>query len=124
LKSHADVVLFDSPPSQIVSDALILGSRVDGVLLVNQIGATRSKDASIAVEDLRRVQVNLLGVVLNREKLKTRTYYYYGYSSHPERTPKPRGVSFKKNPLFHFWGNGNKPEKTSEPPLTEYKNID
>lgn len=82
LKKEADVILFDSPPCLLVADSPILGTRVDGVILVNHAGKTRRKDAQRAVEELRRVRVNLLGVVVNRQSGSLKDYYqsqYYSY---------------------------------------------
>ena len=81
LKEKADLVLFDSPPTLVVADAAILGSRMDGAILVNDFGNTRTAESRRAADELRRVRVNLLGVVLNRMPLGGRgSYYYYNYS--------------------------------------------
>jgi non-specific protein-tyrosine kinase len=81
LKEKADLVLFDSPPTLVVADAAILGSRMDGAILVNDSGNTRTAESRRAADELRRVRVNLLGVVLNRMPLGGRgSYYYYNYS--------------------------------------------
>ena len=79
LAKDADLVLFDSPPTLVVTDAAILGVRVDGVVLVNDGGSTRSNDARRAVEELKRVRANLLGVVLNRMSGRGSGYYYAYY---------------------------------------------
>jgi capsular exopolysaccharide synthesis family protein len=65
LKTHADVVLFDAPPVIAVTDAAVLGSKVDGVLLVVSAGKTRREHALRAKEMLERVKVRLMGAVLN-----------------------------------------------------------
>ena len=80
LKEVADVVLLDSPPSLPVTDAAVLASKTDGMLIVADAGATRRDTARRAKEDLMRVGANILGVVLN--KLSARgggSYYYYYY---------------------------------------------
>ncbi|MFB0534689.1 MAG: polysaccharide biosynthesis tyrosine autokinase, partial [Anaerolineae bacterium] len=41
LKGKADVVLFDSPPALVVTDAAVLAGQVDGVFLVADAGSTR-----------------------------------------------------------------------------------
>jgi len=82
LKKEADIILFDSPPCLLVADSPILGTRVDGVILVNHGGKTRRKDAQRAVEELKRVRVNLLGVVINQQSGSLKNYYqsqYYSY---------------------------------------------
>jgi non-specific protein-tyrosine kinase len=88
LKSQADVVLFDTPPMLMVTDAVLLAAKADGVLLLCEAGRTRRATAREAVERLRQVGANLLGVVLNRVSLRGRDYYGYGYydDQHTKRT--------------------------------------
>ena len=90
LEADADVVLYDSPPALVVSDAAILGTRVDGVLLVNDSGRTRSAEAKRAIEELRRVRANILGVVLNRLSASRSGYYhyYYYYDKNGDKSPR------------------------------------
>jgi capsular exopolysaccharide synthesis family protein len=65
LKARADVVLFDAPPAIAVTDAAVLGTKVDGVLLVIRAGKTRREHAQRAKELLERVKVRVVGAVLN-----------------------------------------------------------
>jgi len=65
LKARADVVLFDAPPAIAVTDAAVLGTKVDGVLLVIRAGKTRREHAQRAQELLERVKVRVVGAVLN-----------------------------------------------------------
>ncbi|MBN1815452.1 MAG: CpsD/CapB family tyrosine-protein kinase [Anaerolineae bacterium] len=65
LKARADVVLFDAPPVVSVTDAAVLGTKVDGVLLVVCAGRTRREHAQRAKELLERVHVRIVGAVLN-----------------------------------------------------------
>ena len=69
LKTRADVVLFDAPPVVAVTDAVVLGTKVDGVLLVVSAGHTRREHAQRARELLERVHVRILGAVLNNAPL-------------------------------------------------------
>jgi non-specific protein-tyrosine kinase len=77
LKNEADLVLFDSPPTLLVSDAAILSGRVDGTILVNDAGSTRTTEARRAADELRKVHANLVGAVLNRMSRRGGGYYYY-----------------------------------------------
>ena len=92
LKQKADMILFDSPPSLMVADAAILGSRVDCVFMVINRGKTRSNYAKRAVEDLKHTQVNLLGFVLNRMPARHGSYYYsqYYYNRDGDREKKQK----------------------------------
>lgn len=65
LKARADVILFDAPPVIAVTDATVLGTKVDGVLLVVCAGHTRREHAQRARELLERVHVRIVGAVLN-----------------------------------------------------------
>ncbi len=65
LKSRADVVLFDAPPVVSATDTAVLGTKVDGVLLVVAAGQTRRDHALRAKEILRRVHVRVVGAVLD-----------------------------------------------------------
>ncbi len=64
LRERADYVLFDTPPVLAVSDAAVLGHKLDGLLLVLRAGASRRDHAARARDELQRVNVNILGVVL------------------------------------------------------------
>ena len=77
LRNEADIVLVDAPPIIAVSDAAILASKVDGVLLVVQANKTRRDLARNAKATLDKANANLLGVVLNNVKMDANMYRYY-----------------------------------------------
>lgn len=79
LKSMADFILFDSPPAALVADAAILGTRLDGMLVIFDASHTRRNEARAVVEDLERVKVNILGTVLNRMSFNSRGYNSYNF---------------------------------------------
>jgi protein-tyrosine kinase len=65
LKTQADIVLFDAPPIIAVTDASVLGTRVDGVLLVVQAGQTRREQAKRAKQQLEKLHIRVIGAVLS-----------------------------------------------------------
>jgi capsular exopolysaccharide synthesis family protein len=77
LAQQVDVVLIDGPPVLPVADAAVLAQAVDGVLLVLYAGKTRRENARQAVESLRQVGANLVGVILNAVPTHKGNYYYY-----------------------------------------------
>ncbi len=80
LSERFDRVIFDSPPIAPVTDAILLSSHVDGVMLVVKAGTTRKDLLARSVEQLRGVKAPLLGVVLNGVDLRRGGGgYYYGY---------------------------------------------
>lgn len=77
---QVDLIILDTPPVLAVTDAAVLATRVDGVLLVVKPGQTKLAAAKQAVEQLRRVGANILGIVLNEVEIKRSRYYHYkGY---------------------------------------------
>jgi non-specific protein-tyrosine kinase len=78
--SDADIVLLDAPPVAAVTDATILATRVDGVLLVVDSGRTRRDTARRANEQLQRVGAHLLGAVLTNVKAERTQTDYLGKS--------------------------------------------
>jgi len=77
LKERADVVLLDSPPVVAVSDAAILATKVDGVLLVVSAGQTKRDSVQAAKAKLQKVNANLLGAVLMNVALDASLERYY-----------------------------------------------
>lgn len=115
LRQQFDVVIVDSPPALVVADASILASRCSGALLVVDSGRTRTEAARKVIETLKRSQVQVLGVVLNRLGGRGRGYYYnysyYAYygpskSKSKSKTPAPANGHSQSN------GNGQHADKT------------
>ena len=78
LRGKADYVLIDTPPIIAVTDAAVLASRVDGVLLVVNAGKTKRELAIKARDMLKQVNANVIGVVLNNAQVDKSAYAYYG----------------------------------------------
>lgn len=82
LKESYDLVIFDTPPLLAASDASVLGTFADGVLLVVRAGHTDRGAAQQALGQLRTVGARVLGAVLNDPDSKIPShggYYYYNY---------------------------------------------
>ncbi len=86
LLAEYDYVFIDSPPVLAVTDATILSTLVDGVVLIVNSGNTRTDLARKACEQLSKGNARLLGVVLNQVKSDSNDYkyYYYYYRSHDD----------------------------------------
>lgn len=78
-----DFIVYDTPPLSIAADASLMATHADGVLLVINVRATRRKAAVKAIDQLRRANVNLLGVILNRVSGEPSSSYYYADGQHP-----------------------------------------
>jgi Mrp family chromosome partitioning ATPase len=64
LCEEADLVLFDTPPVALATDAAELATQVDGVLLTISAGHTKREDARRAADLLAKVGATLVGAVL------------------------------------------------------------
>lgn len=60
-----DLVIVDTPPLNVLSDAMPVAAAVDGVLLVVRGGRTDRDGLEMALDRLERAGANVIGVVLN-----------------------------------------------------------
>jgi polysaccharide biosynthesis transport protein len=74
-------IIVDSPPAISFTDASILSTMVDGVVLVVHGGKSSRAVVRRAKQQLLDVGAHIFGVVLNNVKLETQDYYYSGYYS-------------------------------------------
>ncbi len=95
LKARYDYVFFDTPPVVGISDASILASEVDGVMLVVQYRKYPRMISLRAKQMIENVGGNILGVILNNINIMRDDYYYYYHSyysqyySSEESLPEP-----------------------------------
>ena len=79
LKKKYDRVLIDSPPISAVTDAVILTQMADSLILVVRAGETPRQVIQHALAQVRSVNANILGAVLNAVSVGRDSYYYYQY---------------------------------------------
>ena len=88
-------VLVDTPPLGSVADALNIARHCDGSVLVVRSEETPRKMVLNSVQQLKRTETPLLGVVLNRAKVDSKSnlyyhryytsgYYYKSYGNHSQ----------------------------------------
>jgi tyrosine-protein kinase Etk/Wzc len=80
LEERYDAILFDAPPLTAVTDAALLGTHADGVILVARQGVTERGAVRYAIDQLNAVRAPLLGVVLNDIDIR-KDRYYGGYGA-------------------------------------------
>ena len=88
-------IIIDSPPAISFTDASILSTMVDGVMLVVHGGRSSRAVVRRAKQQLLDVGAHIFGVVLNNVKLEQQDYYYSGYYSnyYSTETDSGRGAS-------------------------------
>lgn len=74
-------IIIDSPPAISFTDASILSTMVDGVMLVVHGGRSSRAVVRRAKQQLLDVGAHIFGVVLNNVKRESQDYYYSGYYS-------------------------------------------
>ena len=92
LDEYFDYIIIDTPPVNVVTDALAIAGKVDGVALVVAQRKTTMPEIESAIEALRFANANILGIVMNRvmynkhsTRFSKRSYGSYNYSYHYQR---------------------------------------
>lgn len=82
LKKHFEYILIDTPPLLLLSDAFVLGPKIDGMILVVWGGKT-SRDSLRQVEEkLDSYKIRCPGVIINGADLREHDYYYMKQYNH------------------------------------------
>lgn len=81
LKDMCDIIIIDGPPSQLVTDALILTRLVDSTLIVTASKSTKKEDLRRVIANIQNVGGKIAGIVVNKVPMNAKKYeqsYYYG----------------------------------------------
>jgi len=85
IKTGFDICIFDTPPTLAITDAAVLASQVDGVILIGQAGKTPVGLVEESKEVLERAHANLLGFLLvgvnDPDPKHGNRYYRYVYEA-------------------------------------------
>lgn len=92
LTSEFDVVVIDSPPILPVTDAMLLSTMVDGVVLVVNSSKTSKQHVKAAYARLEFARAKVFGVLLNQVNVNSQHYQYYrryygGYDTYGPYAP-------------------------------------
>ncbi|HEX4950046.1 MAG TPA: polysaccharide biosynthesis tyrosine autokinase [Blastocatellia bacterium] len=83
LESHFTHIIIDSPPSASFTDAVLLSSLADGILMVVQSGKTQYKVVRHSLNLLAGAGARIFGVVLNQVSNRQHDHYYHDYYQQP-----------------------------------------
>lgn len=88
LKRTFDVVLFDSTPCMLVTDAVIISRIVDATIIVSSHKLTKMENLKTVQKNIENVGGKIAGVIINRIPVSLKRYkskyYYYGERSKTE----------------------------------------
>ena len=79
LSEHFDYIIIDSPPVNVVSDALPVIRESDGVIIVVRSNASTHPELQKALDSLKFIDAKVIGFVVNYETEKKSKYSYYKY---------------------------------------------
>jgi len=77
LREQYDHIVVDTPPTLSVTDAVVMSTRADAVVLVIRCGQTTKQALRRARDILAQVNARVSGVLLNAVDLASPDYYYY-----------------------------------------------
>jgi capsular exopolysaccharide synthesis family protein len=77
LKERYEYIIYDSTPINIVSDAISLAPKTDGLVLVVKEGSTRKDDVRRALAACKFANIRVLGTVINDVNSKNSKKYSY-----------------------------------------------
>ncbi len=97
LEKMADMIILDSPPVLAITDAMVLSTQIDSVILVIKAGQTRPDTTRRATKNLQQVGANILGGVLNQVPKKDQDdYYFYNYYGYDENVSVHQSNDYKQ----------------------------
>lgn len=94
LKKRFSYVIYDSAPFRLVSDALAVAPVADGTFLVTRYKYSYQNDIRSALDSLRFVKANVLGIVVN--------------DYHPDRFAKKNSRDARSYSHAYYYDNENK----------------
>ncbi|GMT48184.1 MAG: tyrosine protein kinase [bacterium] len=78
-RKEFDYILIDSPPVLPVTDSLLLGRLADASFIVIKLGETSFPAVEQSIKQLRSVNVNVAGAIINKIKPSAGYGYYHNY---------------------------------------------
>lgn len=115
LSEEYSMILIDTPPVNVVTDAMELAKYVSGIVVVLRYGVTTNEDAEDAIKKIEFAKMNMLGFIMNDIKMKKSGYY----------SSKYKGKYYYKKGYGYGYGGygyyGSKPEIGDDDTTEEVK---
>jgi receptor protein-tyrosine kinase len=84
LRAHYRIIILDTAPLLTVFDGALIGTKVDGTVLVVAAGKTDSRSTKRALKRLTAIgPQNILGIIVNQAPASEKTYPYYRRGNQP-----------------------------------------
>lgn len=82
IENDYDYIIIDTPPVNIVVDALAAAKIADGVIIVVKEGSSTYPELNKCIQSFERVEAKILGFILNGSKMMTKGNYKYNYEDY------------------------------------------
>lgn len=97
LKKRYDMILLDSPPIGLVTDAGVIANKMDGTLFVVRSHKIDERLVIRSMNLLNKVGAKVIGTVLSAVPIDNKGYYQYEQYSYDEDNTKVKKIGRKKN---------------------------
>ena len=106
LGAICDVIIIDGPPSQLVTDSIIMSRLVDSTVIVVESKKTKKDNLREIVNNIKNVGGNIAGVVINKSEVSSKKYeysYYYGSTGdrHQKHNSDEQEGIYRVDELLH-----------------------
>jgi capsular exopolysaccharide synthesis family protein len=106
-----DVVIVDTTPIGLISDAISLVHQVDGVVIVTRLGHSGRDNASRLMTQLRELNAHILGLVINGSQASA-SYFGYGGRGRDEMGAADRAARRSRPERSERSERSERPERT------------
>ena len=80
LSEHYDYIVLDTPPINVVSDAMVMQDAISGILLIYRYARTTYEELADCMKQIKLANANVLGFVMNYvHRAHSAAYYNYKY---------------------------------------------
>ena len=132
VKEYFDYVVIDTPPVNVVSDAVILAEKITGYVFVVQSGKNHFYELSYALDTLKQMNGNVVGFVLNDITGKGSSHYgsyrsryaYYGKHYYRRGYGYSRSYSGYYNSYSSYYGSAPQASSGDEAKKTNRTDSD
>ena len=85
LSNSYDFIIIDLPPVNVVSDALVVSTLLDGMIIVVRSGYSKRREVAKCMKHIEMSRVKVLGIVLSSVHQSGKYYYHYGEQVYSKR---------------------------------------
>ena len=100
-----DYVFIDTPPANVVTDAVVLSTDVAGVIIVVRANYSDTQSVGMALNKFKRANANMLGFILNDS-----TFMGYGYNKYSSAYSS-RYMDYRYAYSYEYGNNEDKDSK-------------